>query len=87
MARPESLSEDNRGTSISTIKDTKFLNSQNAEILLTAAKKSRDVTKRDRYRNRDGRRRWNSNRLKYSINPKVKEDHFPIRPLTLWKLK
>jgi hypothetical protein len=57
MARPESLSEDNRGTSISTIKDTKFLNYQNVEILLTAAKKSRDVTKRDRYRNRDGRRR------------------------------
>jgi hypothetical protein len=38
-------------------KDTKFLNYQNAEILLTAAKKGRDVTKRDRYRNRDGRRR------------------------------
>ena len=29
-------------------KDTKFLNYQNAEILLTAAKKGRDVTKRDR---------------------------------------
>jgi hypothetical protein len=57
MARPESLSEDNSGTSVSTIKDTKFLNYQNAEILLTAAKKGRDVTKRDRYRNRDGRRR------------------------------
>jgi len=57
MARPESLSEDNSGTSISTIKDTKFLNYPNAEILLTAAKKGTDVTKRDRYRNRDGRRR------------------------------
>ncbi|MGN6633204.1 MAG: hypothetical protein ACTHKP_13360 [Nitrososphaeraceae archaeon] len=47
MARPESLSEDNRGTSISTIKDTKFLNYQNAERLFTAAKKGRDVTEID----------------------------------------
>ena len=45
MARPESLSEDNSGTSISTIKDTKFLNYQNAEILLTAAKKRKRCNK------------------------------------------
>ena len=58
MARPESLSEDNSGTSVSAIKKYKILKlSKCRDIAYWQQKKGRDVTKRDRYRNRDCRRR------------------------------
>ena len=40
-------SESNRGTFVPPSRDTRFLHYQNAQILLTAARKGRDVTKRD----------------------------------------
>jgi hypothetical protein len=50
MARQENLYEGNRGIFVLLSRDTRFLDYQNAQKLLTAARNGRDVTKRDNIR-------------------------------------
>lgn len=69
MARQKSISEDKSGTFVLRSKDTRLLNYQNAELLLTAARKGRDVTKKDM--GIEIIEEYEPSRIqKYSINPK-----------------